>query len=217
MKEKRKINNYFFYDFVKITAAIPGLIWYRTKKIYESDKAKKKIKGGALLISNHSGDFDPIAVMFGVWYRRHHFIATKGLFDSRVKRFLFERFHCIEIDKDNVSMTTFREIVDHLKRGKLVSMFPEGHITRDEEVQRFKSGAVLMAVTAKSPIVPIYVKKRRNIWQRQRVVIGEPINPVDELGKVPSLADMDKIAKKLRIKESELKDLAEKSHKRRQK
>jgi len=208
-KEKKKINNYFFYDFVKITAAIPGLLWFRTKKIYASAKAKEKIKGGALLISNHSGDFDPIIAMFGVWYRRHHFIATSGLFDSKVKRFLFERFHCIEIDKENVSMKTFREIVDHLQRGKLVSMFPEGHVTRNEEVQKFKSGVVLMAVTAKSPIIPIYIKKRKSVWQRQRVVIGEPINPTEMFDKMPSLADMEKIAEVLREKESELKEIAD--------
>lgn len=208
-KNKKKIKNYLFYDFVKITAAIPGLLWFRMKKIYATEKAKQKIKDGALLISNHSGDIDPIIVMFSVWYRRHHFIATSGLFDSKLKRFMFEHFHCIEIDKENVSMNTFRDIVDHLQKGKLVSMFPEGHVTKSEEVQKFKSGAVLMAVTAKKPIVPIYVKKRKNIWQRQVVVIGEPINPFEAFGKMPSLSDMEKIAQTLREKESELKKLAD--------
>ncbi len=209
MKEKRKINNYLFYDFVKITAAIPGLLWFRTKKIYVSEKAKQKIRGGALLISNHSGDFDPILLMFSIWYRRHHFIATSDLFNTKVKRFFFEHFHCIEIDKQNVSMNTFREIVDHLQKDKIVSMFPEGHVTRNEEVQKFKSGVVLMAVTAKKPIIPIYLKKRKNIWQRQRVVIGEPINPSEIFSKMPTLSEMEKIAEILREKEKELKEIAD--------
>lgn len=209
MKEKKKINNYFFYDFVKITAAIPGLLWFRPKKIYTSDKAKEKIRGGALLISNHSGDYDPIILMFGIWYRRHHFIATSELFDTKIKRFMFEHFHCVEIDKENVSMKTFREIVDLLQKDKIVSMFPEGHITRNEEVQKFKSGVVLMALTAKKSIIPTYVKKRKNIWQRQRIIIGEPIDPMNIFGKMPSLADMEKIADILREKENELKQIAD--------
>lgn len=209
MKEKRKINNYLFYDFVKITAAIPGLLWFRTKKVYVSEKAKEKIKGGALLVSNHSGDIDPIILMFAIWYRRHHFIATTDLFNTKLKRFMFERFHCIEIDKENVNMNSFREIVACMQKDKLVAIFPEGYLTRNEEIQKFKSGAVLMAVTAKKPIVPVYIKKRKNFFQRQCVVIGEPINPIEMCNKMPSLADMEKITETLREKEKELKQIAD--------
>lgn len=210
MKEKKKTNNYLFYDFVKITAALPGLLWLRPKRLYESKKAKEKIRGGALLIANHSGDFDPILLMFGIWYRRHHFVATSELFDSKAKRFWFERFHCIELDKEQVSMNAFREIVDHLKRDKIVSMYPEGEVTRTGDLQKFKSGVVLMSVTAKKPIIPVFVKKRKNIWQRQRVVIGEPIKPWEIFGKMPSLAEMEKITELLRAKERELKEIADK-------
>lgn len=208
-KKKRKINNYIFYDFVKITAAIPGLLWFRTKKIYVTEEAKKKIKGGALIISNHSGDIDPIILMFSIWNRRHHFIATTDLFSSKIKRFLFEHFHCIEIDKQNVSMQAFRDIVNLLKEGKIVSMFPEGHLTRTEEIKNFKSGVVLMSVTAKVPIIPIYIKKRKNIWGRQCVIIGEPLNLTCMFNRTPSLSDMDKIAIILKEKEEELKKISD--------
>ena len=207
-KKSRK-RGYFLYDFGKITAVIPCLLWYRMKRLYASPEAKKKIKGGAILISNHSGNVDPIAIMTAVWYRRHHFIATKELFEGKLKRFMFEIFHCIEIDRDNVDMNTFRTIVDHLKGGKLVSMFPEGHMTHTEEVQKFKSGMVLMAFTAKKPIVPMYIKKRKSLWQRQVVVLGEPIDPADMLGKMPSLADMDKVAAYLHEQERALKAIAD--------
>ena len=174
-----------------------------------SKKAKEKITGGALLVSNHSGDIDPIILMFAVWYRRHHFIATTDLFNTKIKRFLFEGFHCIEIDKENVSMHAFREIVGRLQNDKLVSIFPEGYLTRNEEIQKFKSGAVLMAVTAKKPIIPVYIKKRKNFFQRQCVIIGEPINPIEMCGKTPSLANMEKISENLREKEKELKQIAD--------
>ena len=44
MKKKDRKNNYLFYDFIKVTAAIPGLLWLRPKKIYATEKAKEKIK-----------------------------------------------------------------------------------------------------------------------------------------------------------------------------
>ena len=209
MKKEKNNKSYFLYDFVKITAAIPGLLWFRPKRIYVNENAKKKIKGGALLISNHSTNIDPIILMFAIYYRRHHFIATKEVFNTKIKRFLFENFHCIEIDRDNFGMNVFRRIIDLLKCGKLVVMFPEGHVTKDEEVQKFKSGVVLMSVSSKKPIVPVYIKIRKNIWHRQCIVFGEPINPIEVLGDKPSLSDMDKIAVILREKEKELKIIAD--------
>ena len=209
MKNEKGKKSYFFYDFVKITAAIPGLIWFRPKRIYASENAKKKIRGGALLISNHSSNIDPIILMFGIYYRRHHFIATKELFDNRFKRFLFENFHCIEIDRENFGMNIFRNIISLLKEDKLVAMFPEGHVTNNEEVEKFKSGMVLMSFSAKKPIVPVYVKVRKSLWHRQYIVVGEPIDTAKMLPPIPSLSDMDGIAEILREKEKELKSIAD--------
>lgn len=209
MKKEKHKKSYLFYDFVKITAAIPGLLFFRPKRIYVNEKAKQKIKGGALLISNHSTNIDPIILMYAVYYRRHHFIATKELFDTKFKRFLFENFHCIEIDRDRFGMNVFRNIIDLLKNDKLVVMFPEGHLTKAEEVQKFKSGMVLMAVSSQKPILPVYIKVRKNMWHRQCIVFGEPVNPAEVLGAMPSLADMDKIADILREKEIELKHIAD--------
>ncbi|MBR5428265.1 MAG: hypothetical protein IK118_07945, partial [Clostridia bacterium] len=82
---------YLVYDFVKASAALPGMIWLRPRWRFESKAAKKFIRGGALLIANHSGFFDPVNVMFAVWYRRHHFVCSKEFFDSKA-RWWFERF-----------------------------------------------------------------------------------------------------------------------------
>lgn len=209
MKSKRKLFSYFFYDFVMITAALPGLLFFRIKKIYVSKKAKQKIKKGALLISNHTTNIDPIVLMFAIWYRRHHFIATKELFDRPFKKFLFTNFHCIEIDRENMSVSSFSKIVSHLKDDKLVSMFPEGHITLTEEVQKFKSGVVLMAYQSKKPIIPVYVKKRKSFFNRQVVIIGEAINVCDLMSKIPTLKEINKVTDILREKESQLKEISD--------
>ena len=50
---------YWFFDLTKTTAAIPGLLWLRPKWIYESPKAKERIRGGALLCANHQSLLDP--------------------------------------------------------------------------------------------------------------------------------------------------------------
>ena len=203
---------YLFYDFVKLTAALPGLIWFRPKWIYESPAARKRVRGGCLLIANHDGFFDPICVMLAVWYRRHHFVCDKIFFTGK-KRWLFARFLCIPVDRENVGMDSLRTIAGELKSGSLVSMFPEGHIAQAEEsagggLAAFKSGMVLMALQGKAPILPVYCRPRPHFWNRLRIVIGEPIDIIERYGLRPSLSQIERIAEELRGKEQELVVLA---------
>ncbi|MBQ7474474.1 MAG: 1-acyl-sn-glycerol-3-phosphate acyltransferase [Clostridia bacterium] len=211
MKKKNKLFSprYLFYDFVKLTAGLPGLLLFRPKWVYESEKAKKRIRGGALVAANHYGFFDPLYVMFAVWYRRHRFICGKEFFESRA-RLLFRAFLCIPIDRENFNVSSLRAITDALLEGSLVSMFPEGRIAEEEktgELGAFKSGMALMALRAKVPIVPVYVKPRKSVWQRARFAIGEPIDVAAEYAEAPSFATIEKIAREVRDKEEFLKTL----------
>lgn len=199
---------YLFYDFVKFTA-IPGYLWFRPRKIFISNEAKKKIRGGALLISNHISFSDPIVLMLGIWYRRHHFICTKDFFEGK-SRLIFQGFHCIPINKNDFGMDSFRIIVEHLQNEELVSMFPEGHVNMEDKADAFKSGMVLMSVMSGKPILPIYLKKRKSFWHRSVIAVGEPVY-INQLcgGKRPSLKQIDEIAAKLQAIEDELREFSE--------
>lgn len=211
--EKSKLFSfkYILYDFIRITAAIPGFIWFRPKIVYENEAAAKKIRGGALMIANHTGFYDPVYLMIGIWRRRHHFIAAKELFkSSKFSGFLFKyAFMCISIDRENFSLATFREITGRLKRGELLTMFPEGHIGRaSDEMQSFKSGMVLMAAKSDKPIIPVYVKRKEKWYSRLVFAVGEPVN-VKELLKKDSAGkqDMEAVTAYLYEKEKELEAL----------
>ena len=204
-KKNKKPFYYFIYDFVKATAAVPGLVFYRPKYYYPG--GKKRIHGGALVISNHISFADPILVMLGIWYRRHHFICMREFYESRLTGWLFDRFHCIPIDRENMNIGSFRNIIECLKEDKMVSMFPEGHVNFDEEtLEKFKSGMVLMALLSKKPIVPMYIEKRKNILGRLKICIGEPFDVTAPFGERPSVPEMDQIAEMLHEREEELKD-----------
>ncbi len=199
---------YLFYDFVKLTAAVPGLLWFRLKTIYVSKTAKRKIRGGALLISNHVGFSDPVVLQLCVWYRRHHFICIKQLFEGRFTRLLFTGFLCIPIDRENFSMNSFREITQRLQDGELVTMFPEGHVNGvSEGIAAFKSGMVLMAVKSGRPIVPVFIERRKHWYNRVRMAIGEPLETAALLGKRPTMTQIEEITQMLYQKEEELKTI----------
>lgn len=210
-KKSRAISfKYLFYDFVRISAA-PGLLWFRPKKLYISQKAKDyKLKGGNLLISNHVTLFDPMYMMLSIWKRRHHFVATKELFAGKFKNFLFKKgFLCIEIDRDNFSLKTFKEIINHLKSGEVVSMFPEGHVNVNKNgINEFKSGMTLMALKSGCPIVPIYIKRRKHFYSRLVVGVGEPIEIKDFMkGEFATLDEINTASKYLEEQEVALQKL----------
>jgi len=206
-KNKKRKNpfRYWFFDFVKITAAIPTILFLRNKYIYENKNAKKKIKKGALVCSNHTSTIDPVVLHTALWYRRAHTVAMKELFEGKKSRWFFRHVLCIPIDRENMNISSFKEIISTLKEEKVVCIFPEGHINNNTDtVDFFKSGVVLMAIKGKVPIVPVYIVKREKWYKRQVVVVGEPIQiPEGNL----NINQIDEISKNLRKKEESLKEL----------
>ena len=191
---------------MRVTGA-PLLLWFRVKRLYSSLEAKKKIKGGAILISNHISLSDPMYLLLAIWYRRHHFVAMQKMFNTKFKKWLFTNvFHCIEVNRDNVSIKTFKNITNHLKSGKLVTMFPEGHINIENDgVNAFKSGMVMMAIKSGCPIVPVYIKRRKHWYSRLVVGIGEAIDTSKlSSSNNPTLEEIDNAAKYLQEEEHKL-------------
>ena len=168
---------FLIFDLIKILTIPLGLLWFRPKIIYINKKEKIKPTGGAILISNHITFFDPVFLMVAIWYRRFHFIAMKSFFDTKFKNFIFTKcFMCIPIDRENTSLASFRNIVSHLKDDELITMFPEGHINREEEtLLQFKSGMILMAMQSQKPIIPVFIKKRKTLFSRLIIGVGEPL------------------------------------------
>ena len=198
----------FVVDFMRFSGALPGLIWLRPKIRYASKAAKKRIRGGALIISNHSSFVDPAFAMFAVWYRRLFFVCHKAFIETKAGPFFNAAGCLIPIDADNFSIGSFRNMTDSLKQGKAVVLFPEGHVGSGEKMTEFKSGMVLISMQSKCPIVPIYLKPRAHWYSRLKVVIGEPVDITKMYSGMPAFSKIEEITKLLREREEELERLA---------
>jgi len=206
LKKKGKSN--FWYYFVKVTGAIPALLWSRFKvyRISGGSLVKNKHeKGAVLLFSNHISLTDPLLLNCIFWYRRVSFLAAKELYSSPFKRWFFSNVNCIPVDRTNFSMGTFHAVVDRLKGGDAVHIFPEGEINKtDTEVMSFKSGVVLMAAAGGAPVLPVYIVKREHWYQRARVLIGDPVDIVSLYGSRPNIEGLKDACALLHEKEVEL-------------
>ncbi len=208
-RKKKKLFYNFWYDFVKFTGAIPVLLWLRPK-IYRPYKTK--IPKGALLISaNHKSLTDPVTVHVAFPWRRLHCLATKDLYNTKLKATFFNKMHCIMVDKENFSLSSFHDTVSALEEGGAVVIFPEGQLNRakDDSILAFKSGAALMAHKAGAPILPLYIAKREKWYQRQRIVIGEPVFVREETGALPTMEQLNTATELLRQKELALREYFE--------
>lgn len=215
MSTKKKKENEFFYDFVKITACIPSLVWLRPKRIFPY--GKPNMKGPLLVLANHPSLSDPITMLCSFPSRRLHSLATKDLFSNKFLTYFFKKMHCIEVDKQNFSMASFHEVVSRLKDGKAIMIFPEGSVKgeNDEAVRSFKSGVVLMAHKGNAPIIPVYIAPTTRWYQRQHVVIGQPIDISGMLGAIPSVETMTRVSEYLYEKELALRTYHESKYRRR--
>ena len=205
-KKKRECD--FFYGFVKLTGAIPGLLWARQKVYHISDGKLvkgKKIKGRVLICSNHIGFTDPLLLNCVFWYRRVYFLAMQELFNTKLRSFFFNGMKCIPVDRSNFSMATFHTVTDRLKNDKAVLIFPEGQVNENHsEILAFKSGAVLMATTSGAPLLPVYIVKREKWYHRYVILIGDPVDFTATYGARPSMQNMREASELLHSKEEEL-------------
>lgn len=201
---KKKRKSEFFYDFVKVTAGIPALIWLRPKRIYPY--GKPCLKGPLLILSNHRSLIDPITVLCAFPTRRLHSLATKDLFSTKLRTKFFTAVHCIVVDKENFSMSSFHEVVGRLKDGKAVVIFPEGSVNFAEHaaVGAFKSGVALMAYKGGAPVLPVYIAEKKKWYHRQHIVIGQPVDIRTLIGGVPSMDALTGVCEHLHERELEL-------------
>lgn len=155
----------------------------------------KKVKGidnipeisNFILISNHEKLIDPLLIIYPILRRLNkkvHFLATPTWW------FLGETIckkwgGCVPLFNPKQA---YNEIKNHVKKGEIVVIFPEGHL--NAKVRYPKTGAVRLAIETKTPILPIsinssylpfnstinigeliYLKKRRNIKNQIRHLI----------------------------------------------
>ncbi len=109
--------------------------------------------GPALLIANHQSFFDPSIV--GSATRRHLcFLARKTLFRGWFGK-LIHRLNAVPVDQEGVAKEGLQRILEQLRAGQAVLVFPEGERTPTGEIQPLKPGILLLIKRIDAPIVPI--------------------------------------------------------------
>ncbi|MHC4707556.1 MAG: lysophospholipid acyltransferase family protein [Planctomycetota bacterium] len=128
-------------------------------------------KGAFLLLCNHQSYLDP--VFCGAFLRRRlHFVARDTLFHNWLFGWLITSLNAISVNRDKVELSTMREVVNRLREGKGVCLFPEGTRTRDGKIVSFKAGFGLLCRRGNAPIVPMVVDGAFESWSRYKRIFS---------------------------------------------
>lgn len=169
----------FFNWFVKITAWPVQKILFRTKIYYEDKKAQsRKIKGPAIIISNHTSVYDYAVFLFVFFGRTIRYQMAELLFEKKgLGRFL-KMLGGIRVDRLSYSDSSFSECEAILARKGVIGIFPEGRLPKEGEIPPlpFLPGAAKLALTTGAPVIPIYTNGCYFKKKRARVIIGKPID-----------------------------------------
>ena len=145
--------------------------------------------GPAILIANHTCNIDHFLLQVGT-RRKLGFMIAKEYYDFPPFRPICRMIGCIPVNRNGKDLAATRAALRALEEGRVVPMFPEGKILprSGEEIGEGKHGVAFLALRAKVPVIPAYIRgtPRSNRLTRSfftpshaRVVYGEPIDPAE--------------------------------------
>ena len=142
--------------------------------------AEKVPKEGPLIVAaNHRRYADPVFVPMAV-PRRIQWMAKKELFVFPFVKFFFF-IGAFPVDRQKSGRAALRTALDLLAAGWALGIFPEGTRRRGYDPEEApKSGVAMLATRGKAPVLPVFVGKVPNLFERLRggrlhVYIGDPI------------------------------------------
>ena len=182
--------------FTKVTAWPVQKVLFRTKILYQ-DKAvqNRKIKGPAIVVSNHTAIWDYAIWLFVFISRTLRFQMAELLFKKPVLGPFLRGLGGILVDRNAYDFSFMDRSMQILEKGGVVGVFPESRIPRPEEQRPlpFKPSAAWLALLSGAPVIPVYTNGVYFSKHRAKVVIGTPFYAADFTDA--SLSEKENIAR----------------------
>jgi len=136
--------------------------------------------GGYIAAANHASNLDALFVALAI-RRRIRFMGKSELFDGRWG-WLLNRLGAFPVQRGVWDADAFQTAATVLKRGRVMSIFPEGGVHTGRVPA--KSGVGHIAQLAGATVLPVYLDGTRSLytpwrWPHVRVTIGSPLHVVE--------------------------------------
>ena len=144
-------------------------------------------KGPFLLVSNHQSYLDPIFCAIPIT-RRVGFLARESLFTHWLLGGMIRSVGTIPLKLGEADLAAMRKVIDVLKKGRGICLYPEGTRTTDGKITPFKPGFGLLCRRGKAAVVPVVIDGAFESWPRHKKLFS-PGPIVVSYGKAISAED----------------------------
>src|SRR6266446_2904568 len=160
--------------------------------------------GTCLFVANHTSSADAPAVV-GAIPRRIVILLKKSLFNYPIVGQAFHLAHFIPVErsKRDSAIESVEKAIEAMRTGQSFLIYPEGTRSPDGRLQEFKKGAVVMAIKAGVPIVPMACSGAHRVMEKRSLVIHpgeivvEFLEPID--ASQYSLEERDVLNERVRM------------------
>ncbi|MDR1580433.1 MAG: 1-acyl-sn-glycerol-3-phosphate acyltransferase [Synergistaceae bacterium] len=180
------------FRFAQIFFRVYFFLYHRVSVKGLSDLKKFLAESGGkpvILAANHESYLDPplIGMLFPNAIR---FIAWDGVFKFRPFGALLHALGAVPVSQENKNSAAslLRDVMEFIKQGFSVLIFPEGERTHDGNLAPMEGGAALISSKTRAPIVPVWIDGTFEAYSRFHkiprprhvaVTFGKPIFPDD--------------------------------------
>jgi len=167
--------------------------------------------GGTIIACNHQSYLDPPLVA-AAYKGEIHFLARKTLFKGLFGK-LIAAVNAVPVNQSGADLASMKTIINEVKKGNRVLMFPEGTRTTDGELQQGAAGVGMIVAKSKAIVQPVYIDGAFEAWPRSekkprkhpvKITFGEPFD-FNHLGRVKTKEQYQEIADTIMEKVAELK------------
>lgn len=144
--------------------------------------------GGALVISNHVHNADPVLIEVAC-SRPVHFMAKVEIWKVPFVRWVANQTGAFPVRRGTADRAALRQAGAVLADGRLVGVFPEGTRSVTGGLTKGNRGVSMIATQIGAPLIPTVVlgsedipgngakqQKRKHIWPKVTILFGEPFH-----------------------------------------
>jgi len=113
--------------------------------------------GGAVIVCNHRGPFDPVFIQLVAGRVVHWMVASEYCQHPATGWFL-RIAQAIPVSRGGIDTAATKTAIRYAQSGALVGMFPEGRLNMTDRILLpGRPGAALVALHANVPVIPCYI------------------------------------------------------------
>ena len=113
-------------------------------------------ENGFMLYSNHQGKFDPLPIV-ATCSKPIGAVLKQELYRIPFIKLLVDCTNSFPMDREDTrqSVKVIQAVIEEIKKGRNYLVFPEGELSRSNQLIDFHSGCFRCAIKTRCPVVPI--------------------------------------------------------------